>query len=518
MSRNESILKIIAATISVDDAKYEAATNRYKSISEWITRDASDIRFMSPSIYTHGSFALGTAINPLYSSNSDYDLDIMCCLNSETTNSITQSQLKTLVGKEIKAYARQYNMDTPEDHNRAWTINYSEQSRFHIDIIPAIPKANNERDTNVFIPYKKSAFYSSIVNPWDKQSNPKGFVEWFKDQMKEDFEEKRRYYANNAKITIEKVPDYSVRTVLQEIVILLKRHRDVFFDKCDDAYIKDAPVASIIISTLVGRAYNKQKNLADAFISAVNSLENGMCEKYANNSIQFAVNEAYDCGNKLYIITNPANPSENFADKWREHPYRKAAFFKWIKKLKLDCIILEKFLNSETTDMTIIKDMFGENILTVAAHSIDKEIQHNESKYLQALKYPKNISGIVNIKGYCARKELGNVYGFELAQYSINSNEPLSIKKHLLFVAETNLQEPYSVLWQISNRGPQAIRENCLRGEIEEGTKKVCGHKSRYQKDEVTSFIGTHWIKCYVISPNGQCLAESTRFYVNIGE
>lgn len=37
-----------------------------------------------------------------------------------------------------------------------------------------------------------------------------------------------------------------------------------------------------------------------------------------------------------YLVENPVNPEENFADKWVTHPKRKENFFKWLRKLKED--------------------------------------------------------------------------------------------------------------------------------------------------------------------------------------
>ena len=40
--------------------------------------------------------------------------------------------------------------------------------------------------------------------------------------------------------------------------------------------------------------------------------------------------------NENFVISNPVNPEENFADKWPTHTKRKENFFKWLKQVKLD--------------------------------------------------------------------------------------------------------------------------------------------------------------------------------------
>ena len=37
-----------------------------------------------------------------------------------------------------------------------------------------------------------------------------------------------------------------------------------------------------------------------------------------------------------FVISNPVNPEENFADKWPTHPKRKENFFKWLRQGKAD--------------------------------------------------------------------------------------------------------------------------------------------------------------------------------------
>ena len=37
-----------------------------------------------------------------------------------------------------------------------------------------------------------------------------------------------------------------------------------------------------------------------------------------------------------YVISNPTNPEENFADKWPTHPKRKENFFRWVRQVEFD--------------------------------------------------------------------------------------------------------------------------------------------------------------------------------------
>ena len=82
---------------------------------------------------------------------------------------------------------------------------------------------------------------------------------------------------------------------------------------------EDKPI-SIIITTLAAKAYSGESNLLEGLTNVVFSME-----RYITRDIY---------GN--YVISNPVNEEENFADKWPTHPKRKENFFNWIEKVKSD--------------------------------------------------------------------------------------------------------------------------------------------------------------------------------------
>lgn len=89
---------------------------------------------------------------------------------------------------------------------------------------------------------------STCKEEWLK-SNPDGYALWFANRCKAD--ESVKLMAE-AIVPIEKYN--KDKTVLQRIVQILKRHRDMMFRYDTD----DKPI-SIIITTLAARAYNGEK-------------------------------------------------------------------------------------------------------------------------------------------------------------------------------------------------------------------------------------------------------------------
>ena len=77
---------------------------------------------------------------------------------------ITQERLKNLVGKEIKTYARAHSMNSPaKEGKRCWTLSYSDEAQFHMDILPAIPDADSYRRLLESRGYQLSSWSDSAI-------------------------------------------------------------------------------------------------------------------------------------------------------------------------------------------------------------------------------------------------------------------------------------------------------------------------------------------------------------------
>lgn len=73
---------------------------------------------------------------------------------------------------------------------------------------------------------------------------------------------------------------------------------------------------------------------------------------------------------------------------------------------------------------------------------------------------------------------------------------PLLANKKLLFtIIAIDVPEPYSIEWKVLNRGQEAQRRNCIRGQI-------VADRGNHQLKESTNFRGEHIVECYVIKNN----------------
>ena len=86
-----------------------------------------------------------------------------------------------------------------------------------------------------------------------------------------------------------------------------------------------------------------------------------------------------------------------------------------------------------------------------------------------------------------------NGYREGLLREFLRKGFPLLKGKSLKFyISEINIPYPYIVKWKVTNRGIEAIKRNCIRGQIfnDDGNEQVV---------ENTSFNGEHFVECYII-------------------
>ncbi|WP_245572759.1 nucleotidyltransferase domain-containing protein [Lichenihabitans psoromatis] len=323
----ETFLEDLAAELEIPQGRYEQARERYRSLGEWLHRDASTVRQFDPQIYAQGSFRLGTAIKPP-SEKEDYDVDSICLFKKLDRQTITQQDLKIRLGQEVEAYRTANSMIKPlVEGRRCWVLSYADGAQFHMDMVPAVPSAESQRrrlleahlstawaETAVSITDNETPGYMVITDDWQR-SNPKGYSRWFKQRTTVILEKRQALTADRVRAEVEAIPTFKLKLPLQAAVMILKRHRDNMFSK--DA--TDAPI-SVIITSLAAHAYNGEARIGAALVSILAGMD------------RFILTGA----NGEAVIQNPSDPLENFADKWVKHPERKSAFYSWLATARED--------------------------------------------------------------------------------------------------------------------------------------------------------------------------------------
>ena len=302
---NTAFLKI-CDKLNLSQTLHKKLEDRYKAVSDYLN-DQHELKDKDLTIYPQGSFAIGTTIKPF--DREEYDLDFVC----ESKKERDPFKLFNLIKEALKDNGRYKGMI--EEKKRCVRINY--KGDFHLDILPACLDEKNSSSTGIVIPDKE------LKTP--QSSDPKGFIAWFQGKF------------TNTRIDtgIEAIPSYqhtAQKNNLQHIVQLMKRHRDVFFQKKPADHVPP----SIILTTLCGEYYESKETILDGMIHITDTI------------INKNIKEVY----------NPVNSKELLSEKWEENPELYTKFREWIQSLNND---LKDLQNREKLNENLSK-MFGETI------------------------------------------------------------------------------------------------------------------------------------------------------------
>jgi len=276
---------------------------------------------------------------------------------------MTQRQLKHLYGLELADYAEANGIIAPlEEKNRCWRLVYADEVDFHLDTVPSIPESAEvialliARGVPVELASRAIAITDKRHRDYDRispallSSNPRGFAKWFEACARQSAELRlRRLVESRLYASVEDVPPYEWKTPLQRSIQFMKRHRDVMFrDKPGLAPI------SMIITNLAAQAYSGEGELGAALINIVDRLPTFVRSVAPR-------------------VPNPADPAEDYADRWSRNPALEQAFFLWHAQLKADLGRLMGAIGKGTV-VSILRDALQITLTGVDAKRFDASI------------------------------------------------------------------------------------------------------------------------------------------------
>lgn len=305
-----SLLDEICQTLELTASQLDAARTSYEAVADWLA--ASDnLLLKAIEVYAHGSAGLGTTVRPI--GREEFDVDLICKVLRFTADR-PAAELKRIVGDRLKEHARYAAM--LEEKKRCWRLNYARE--YHLDISPTIINAQCNNGGEL-VPDKKLREF--------KPTNPKGYKALFErratlmPRMRVQKAVAARDGAN-----VEPYPDFGrAKGILRRIVQLLKRHRDVHFEKI----VEDVAPISIIITTLAAQAYEYCvkgfvfDSELDVLIATIRLMPH------------FIERPVVD-GRRIYVVANETTIGENFAERWNSEPARVTAFHAWHEKALAD--------------------------------------------------------------------------------------------------------------------------------------------------------------------------------------
>lgn len=496
----DRFLENLAEVLDITQSQLDEAKKSYRAVGEWLCSPASPIAKYNPVVYSQGSFRLGTVIKPI-ADEDNFDVDVVCLLQ-DWPSGTSQQNLKQEVGDALKTNADYRRMLRKKEGRRCWTLQYSDSRKFHIDILPAkkddfqwLIQAGVEFDKAqhaIEITDKECETYEECTDENWPKSNPKGYGNWFKEQMQEQLTEQKRRLASFKSVSVEKIEDFEVKTPLQRAVQILKRHRDFMFG--DDP---DRPI-SIIITTLAAKAYNNEPRLYDALINLIDNMPKHIEGEKGDRTVY-----------------NPVNPEENFADKWKEYPDREDNFYNWLSKAKED--FADVFQNNGLeTSVNNLRESFGESLVNQALRKsnlenlvADRSTFRNSKRSIFSVSHRQGPLWDINEVNTVTISARYKQYGY---WHTLDSTKPLLKNLSLRFIAITNVEWPYKVYWQVVNTGDEAAAAEKLRGKI---FLSANAGKDAIRYNDSTAFTGTHWIECFIVKDD-ICVARSREFIVQI--
>ena len=297
----DETLKEISNSLDITESDFKSLETSYKAIGNYIGNNIG----CDVNVFPQGSVNLGTVIKPI-AEDGEYDIDLVLVV---LDGNLEARELKEKVGKVLKQSDR-YSQKVSEG-KRCWKIEYSEELNYHVDILPVIKSEDYENSKILKMTNKVGDVYEYLP------TNPEKYAEWFFDKCKRERERLEKDYSLKNKVDINDVPAWAKKTKLQIAVQLLKRYRDICF--IDNQEIK--PI-SIILTTLLAEMYTGEESLLE------------LITKFTNDYMQYIKKDE----NENFVISNPVNPDENFADKWQIYPERKEAFFDFMLKLQQNLI------------------------------------------------------------------------------------------------------------------------------------------------------------------------------------
>lgn len=357
------ILEELGSNLDITKTQYDAAVRSYEAVGTHLSKPDSALAPYKPEIAPQGSFMLGTMVKPV-GANDELDLDLVCQLTGKAA-SWTQKNLKDAVGDQLRASDRYKHMIRSPEGRRCWTLEYADEAKYHMDILPSIVDSGYRILLEKAFSASASADVTTLamrITDRDRRdypvetdhlkwlrSNPFGYAHWFFGRASLDLDK-----GDLLAEAVQPVRKYNEKKLpLQRVVQILKRHRDLHSNGHEHRPI------SIIITTLAGRAYGKETNILEALQNVIAGMRHHIKEKYVpalNRNIKW--------------IANPVDDTENFADRWVKEPEKEKRFYAWLDAVEAD---VAKFVGARTLGipaiMESLKNPFGEAEVVKAQNS-----------------------------------------------------------------------------------------------------------------------------------------------------
>jgi hypothetical protein len=322
LAQIDDVLARAAEKLQLDKSRRERIESTYKAVQDFINNDNSFFRDADFEIYPQGSVRIGTTVKPI--ENNEFDLDIVLHIRGKNYQENNPLKVYNELKRRLQDSEKYKNM--LELKSRCIRLNYS--GDFHMDILPGCQQAKTD-DNIIMIPDRE-------LKEW-LSSNPRGYSDWFMQKANSVYQTllEKAYAAEDLP-----ADEYAAKKPLQRAVQIMKRFRDLHFEKA-----KEFSTPSIVLTTIAGEYYKGE----DSIFLTIDRIVTQLYQQIGQSP-------------KIRIkVTNPVNPNEDFTDKWENEPDYYIAFSKFISSLYFNWQNLKKE-NGVIEESNILKSVIGEYI------------------------------------------------------------------------------------------------------------------------------------------------------------
>lgn len=148
------------------------------------------------------------------------------------------------------------------------------------------------------------------------------------------------------------------------------------------------------------------------------------------------------------------------------------------------------------------RDIFGNDFPKYESEEKEalaiNESYRNTEEFIESY-YPIDIR--YDLKIDCDVKQSGFREG-SLREYLFKKIKLMPNKSLRFYIERIDVPTPYEVKWKVTNRGEQALKRDCIRGQIIDDL-------GSFERKESTNFKGSHFVECYIIK-NDVVVARDT--------
>lgn len=364
----DDLLLQICEELQITPARHDLAVSRYGSLNKLLESSESPFRYFQPEIYPQGSMALGTTVAPI---KGPHDLDFVLQLSRDYRTVDPMALIRTLY--EFLHEHGTYRLMT-KLKKRCVRIEYADD--FYMDVLPAC--------------LNRAAGGACIRVPdravqWWSDSNPKGYIEWFK--KKSHMILIRRMMDKAAPIPDQQA--VAEKELLHLVVQLSKRWRDIYYANVDP---KLAPI-SIVLTTLAAETYRGERSVSQALTSMLGGVVD-------------LIDVSRRRGEQRLHLCNPSNVAEDLTERWDSNPPAYAAFVRGIRDFQRQWVQLVRRGGNVSAELEVL---FGEPVKTV----LRKQAQKMQESRMAGNLGVKAGVGIVSASNASARVMPNTFHGAE---------------------------------------------------------------------------------------------------------